>query len=58
MGYNLAAILTLPAYQRKGYGKFLIEFSYELKKEGKGISGSHSRILASWATIRTGRSNC
>ncbi len=36
MGYNLACILTLPAYQRKGYGKFLIEFSYELsKKEGK-----------------------
>eukprot|EP00245_Coleochaete_scutata_P017281 TRINITY_DN8407_c0_g1_i2.p1 TRINITY_DN8407_c0_g1~~TRINITY_DN8407_c0_g1_i2.p1 ORF type:complete len:473 (-),score=100.21 TRINITY_DN8407_c0_g1_i2:181-1599(-) len=35
-GYNLACILTLPAYQRKGYGKFLIAFSYELsKKEGK-----------------------
>ena len=36
MGYNLACILTLPAYQRKGYGKFLISFSYELSKiEGK-----------------------
>ena len=35
-GYNLACILTLPAYQRKGYGKFLISFSYELsKKENK-----------------------
>mmetsp|Transcript_13381 Transcript_13381/g.54026 ORF Transcript_13381/g.54026 Transcript_13381/m.54026 type:complete len:572 (+) Transcript_13381:187-1902(+) len=35
-GYNLACILTLPAYQRKGYGKMLISFSYELsKKEGK-----------------------
>nr|BAC41804.1 putative embryogenic callus protein [Arabidopsis thaliana] len=34
--YNLACILTLPSYQRKGYGKFLIAFSYELsKKEGK-----------------------
>ncbi|KAJ1699574.1 hypothetical protein LUZ63_008086 [Rhynchospora breviuscula] len=34
--YNLACILTLPPYQRKGYGKFLISFSYELsKKEGK-----------------------
>jgi len=31
-GYNLACILTLPAYQRKGYGKFLISFSYELSK--------------------------
>ncbi|XP_010245867.1 PREDICTED: histone acetyltransferase of the MYST family 1-like isoform X2 [Nelumbo nucifera] len=34
--YNLACILTLPPYQRKSYGKFLIAFSYELsKKEGK-----------------------
>ena len=31
-GYNLACILTLPAYQRKGYGKCLIAFSYELSK--------------------------
>lgn len=35
-GYNLACILTLPCYQKKGYGKFLISFSYELSKlEGK-----------------------
>ncbi|GFR41961.1 hypothetical protein Agub_g2758 [Astrephomene gubernaculifera] len=35
-GYNLACILMLPAYQRKGYGKFLISMSYELSKlEGK-----------------------
>lgn len=34
--YNLACILTLPHYQRMGYGRLLIEFSYELsKKEGK-----------------------
>lgn len=25
--YNVACILTLPPYQRKGYGKLLIEFS-------------------------------
>lgn len=25
--YNVACILTLPQYQRKGYGKLLIEFS-------------------------------
>ena len=31
-GYNLACILTFPAYQRRGYGKFLISFSYELSK--------------------------
>ncbi|KAK1233168.1 Histone acetyltransferase [Marasmius sp. AFHP31] len=34
--YNVACILTLPQHQRHGYGKLLIEFSYELsKKEGK-----------------------
>jgi len=30
--YNVACILTLPPYQRLGYGKVLIEFSYELSK--------------------------
>lgn len=35
-GYNVACILTLPQYQRHGYGRVLIEFSYNLsKKEGK-----------------------
>ncbi|KAG0325990.1 hypothetical protein BG004_003059 [Podila humilis] len=35
-GYNLACILILPPFQRKSYGKLLIEFSYELSKiEGK-----------------------
>ena len=35
-GYNVACILTLPQYQRKGFGKILIQFSYELsKREGK-----------------------
>ena len=29
---NLACILTLPFHQRKGYGKFLIDFSYLLSK--------------------------
>ncbi len=30
------AVLTLPPYQRKGYGKMLIQFAYELSKaEGK-----------------------
>ncbi|EME78306.1 uncharacterized protein MYCFIDRAFT_199541 [Pseudocercospora fijiensis CIRAD86] len=35
-GYNVACILTLPQFQRKGYGGLLIQFSYELSKiEGK-----------------------
>jgi histone acetyltransferase MYST1 len=34
--YNIACILTMPPYQRKGYGKLLIAFAYELtKREGK-----------------------
>ncbi|GMM33600.1 NuA4 histone acetyltransferase complex catalytic subunit [Saccharomycopsis crataegensis] len=30
--YNVACILTLPCYQRNGFGKLLIQFSYELSK--------------------------
>eukprot|EP00235_Prasinoderma_singulare_P001451 CAMPEP_0119170214 /NCGR_PEP_ID=MMETSP1315-20130426/16540_1 /TAXON_ID=676789 /ORGANISM="Prasinoderma singularis, Strain RCC927" /LENGTH=433 /DNA_ID=CAMNT_0007163917 /DNA_START=295 /DNA_END=1593 /DNA_ORIENTATION=+ len=43
--YNLACILMLPPYQRKGYGKLLISFSFELsKKEGK--AGTPERPLS------------
>ncbi|VVT56802.1 uncharacterized protein SAPINGB_P005289 [Magnusiomyces paraingens] len=31
-GYNVACILTLPQYQRHGYGRILIDFSYALSK--------------------------
>eukprot|EP00049_Salpingoeca_infusionum_P004804 m.83932 g.83932 ORF g.83932 m.83932 type:complete len:425 (+) comp12733_c0_seq2:165-1439(+) len=43
--YNLACILTLPQYQRMGYGKLLIEFSYALSQvEGK--TGSPEKPLS------------
>ncbi|XP_065205722.1 histone acetyltransferase KAT5-like [Planococcus citri] len=43
--YNVACILTMPPYQRKGYGRLLIEFSYELTKfEGK--TGSPEKPLS------------
>ena len=33
VGYNLACILAFPPYQRKGYGRFLIAFSYALSRK-------------------------
>ncbi len=44
-GWNLSCILTLPFHQRKGYGKFLIEFSYLLSKREQKY-GSPERPLS------------
>ncbi|KAJ3344058.1 hypothetical protein HDU93_003221 [Gonapodya sp. JEL0774] len=44
-GYNLACIVTLPHQQRKGYGRLLIEFSYELSKV-QNIPGTPERPLS------------
>ena len=43
--YNLACILTLPCYQRRGYGKLMIAFSYELSKREKKLGTPGGRRL-------------
>lgn len=43
--YNLACIVTLPPFQRKGYGKFIISLSYEVTKRRKEI-GSPEKPLS------------
>lgn len=43
--YNVACILTLPQHQRHGYGKLLIQFSYELSKRENKV-GSPEKPLS------------
>lgn len=51
LGYNLACIMTLPPHQRKGYGHFMIEFSYELSKIEKKV-GLQKNLFLIWVIFR------
>ncbi|KAI5133895.1 histone acetyltransferase MYST1 [Nematocida ausubeli] len=44
-GYNIACLLVLPHYQRKGYGKILIDFSYLLSKRER-VAASPEKPLS------------
>lgn len=43
--YNLSCIMTLPHHQRKGYGAFLIDFSYLLSRRQLIFEGTPERPL-------------
>ncbi|KAI5184392.1 histone acetyltransferase HTATIP [Nematocida homosporus] len=44
-GYNVACVLILPQYQRKGYGRLLIDFSYLLSKRER-VAASPEKPLS------------
>jgi GNAT superfamily N-acetyltransferase len=52
VGYNLACILTFPAHQRKGYGRFLIAFSYELSKKEERSVRQKTHVVASAVSLQ------
>jgi len=48
---NLACIMTLPPFQRKGYGKFLIAFSECAAVEFSEVSGFAFTSVSQFCTV-------
>lgn len=44
LAHNVSCIMTMPQYQRQGYGRFLIDFSYLLTKRERKVGGPETPL--------------
>lgn len=49
--HNVACLVVLPPFQKKGYGKFLVSVSYELSKRGGNFKASPEKPLSDLAQM-------
>jgi len=44
LAHNVSCIMTMPQYQRQGYGRFLIDFSYLLTRKERKVGGPETPL--------------